>query len=326
MTDCKHEFDLISLRCKKCNTPVKTAMADLGVPTMTVTAKYDPEVLNQIIKQVESDPITVSRDGVMIGHVTEARLEAGRIVGKFNPVYPEVPDCAFCSACGTRSDVQIHNGTNLCGLCVSLRKKNMVQGNNVTNCDGCGRKIICGDSVQHPMYCEICVPKKWDEPLISAAYSETGPGWLAEAKPDKPFEEVRRARVVDADTIEVYLPLPKICRVELFLKCCCRLSGIDAPEKTTKAGLLVKQIVECLFPASETCTITYCRDDKYSGRFEGLITVDTEPTVGDLSEYLLRQKLVKPYSGGVRTWSGDELDQIQHRAEEWLKAFNKRTI
>jgi hypothetical protein len=83
------------MKCKKCNTPVKTAMADLGVPVMSITAKYDPEVLNQIIKQVESEPIVVSKDGVMIGHITEAKIQGNKIVGVFNPVYPEVPDKHF---------------------------------------------------------------------------------------------------------------------------------------------------------------------------------------------------------------------------------------
>jgi hypothetical protein len=95
-----------------------------------------------------------------------------------------------------------------------------------------------------------------------------------------------------------------------------RLTVQYAPEKKTVAGKLVTQVVERLFKLDETCTIEYVADDKYAGRFRGKMIV---PSVGDLSEYLLSQKLVKPYSGGVRSWEGAELDAIRDLCLRWLE-------
>ena len=91
-----------------------------------------------------------------------------------------------------------------------------------------------------------------------------------------------------------------------------RVVGVDTPEmhgEHRAAGEIVKAAVIDWFAANGPCEIVFECRDKYAGR-----------TVGDfrsrrggesLAEFLLREKLAKPYDGGTKSpWTAAELAAI----------------
>ncbi len=105
--------------------------------------------------------------------------------------------------------------------------------------------------------------------------------------------------VVDGDTINAVLDIG----LKLYTPVAVRINGIDAPElhgATAKQGKKVKDAVEWWVGQHPSPTMQIDSiDDKY-GRLLGRV-------IG-LNEWLLENKLVKPYDGGKKLpWTASDL-------------------
>ena len=128
---------------------------------------------------------------------------------------------------------------------------------------------------------------------------------------------------LDADTIVVVRRLG----VGLFSIVSLRVNGIDAPEvhsrsdSEKRAGLLVTEVAHrwiSLIPKDQLEIIEE-GSGKYVGRVLGTIG---NGLGGTLTQFLLENKLVKPYDGGTKSpWTEADLLAVHRRAEELLKAM-----
>lgn len=120
-------------------------------------------------------------------------------------------------------------------------------------------------------------------------------------------------RVIDGDTIDVTLDVGWGLRYSAA----CRLFGIDTPEVRTKAGKLVKQVVE-RYLADKPLRCRSMDRGKYYGRFVGTIHVPDDVAV---SSMLIVQKLCQRYDGKKKKpWTADNLAAVAERAAELLDA------
>jgi len=119
--------------------------------------------------------------------------------------------------------------------------------------------------------------------------------------------------VIDGDSVKCFCDKGD----RQYYKAICRIDGIDTPEKGTVAGQLVKQVVwEWCLDRPEAIVPVSTEKPKFAGRFVGNI-VDSSCGV-TLSSYLLNTGLSKPYQGGRREWTDDELDAIEAIARKIL--------
>lgn len=127
----------------------------------------------------------------------------------------------------------------------------------------------------------------------------------------KNLYKVLNHRVIDGDTIEVDLELLPPIRYHGNL----RLTGIDAPEKTSTAGERLKIFLEDYLDGKEF-TVSYKKPYKYSGGFIGNIVFE-DGTL--LTEYLLENGLCRPYGSGKRAiWREDDLRLIHERIDRLM--------
>jgi len=118
------------------------------------------------------------------------------------------------------------------------------------------------------------------------------------------YYKVLSHRVIDGDTIEVDLELPFGIRIHSN----CRLRGIDAPERHNPSGKRLKEYLTYFLEDKELVCL-YIKDDKFGGRFVGDLIFGEEDTL--LTEYLLEQRLVKPYASGKRSlWTVEQNEAV----------------
>ena len=119
-------------------------------------------------------------------------------------------------------------------------------------------------------------------------------------------------RVVDGDTVRVKLDLGWGMNISQY----CRVVDVDTPEKSTKAGKAVTKCVESWMQSGVRLRCQSVDRGKFRGRFVGDIRSSCDER---LSEFILKAKLCRLYSGGTRhPWTDDELIQVEERAEECL--------
>ena len=137
------------------------------------------------------------------------------------------------------------------------------------------------------------------------------------------LNNIHSYRVLDGDTIEV---LGQIWTAGIYVKQKVRLAGIDTPEKSTAAGKAVQKHIIELLGAIKEFRVTCTDDDKYSGRFIGLIWVNgnalakvvpglSHDSGGDVSlnSYLRREGLAKEYLGTTKAkWTEQELRNVEN--------------
>lgn len=126
------------------------------------------------------------------------------------------------------------------------------------------------------------------------------------------IDRVCRCRIIDGDSQELSIDLGYSLRIEIRT----RLAGVDAPEKSTAAGQLVRQMCE-QWVAARTANLVWhsISLDKF-GRSLGDLVGDGQA----LAEYLLRHGLARSYDGGRRSpWLLSDLQQISERCRELLK-------
>jgi len=124
-----------------------------------------------------------------------------------------------------------------------------------------------------------------------------GPGLIA-SPPDKFGSHVIQIdHVYDGDTFYFRMPgaWSEISMVGV------RVLGIDAPEKRGRCPAeraLAKEatIMAQRFLSRGPVTLQHVRWDKYGGRIEADVLVDGQ----SLSEYMIDQKMARPYMGGHR--------------------------
>ena len=123
----------------------------------------------------------------------------------------------------------------------------------------------------------------------------------------------------DGDTVRIVLDLGY--RVQFGVTA--RILGVDAPEKNTSAGRLVRQCTERWLNnvASRKYRLVWRSQDlDMYGRSLGDF-LDAEHPTETLSGFLLSRQLAKRYSGqGKRAeWNPAELHAAEQSAREWLK-------
>jgi micrococcal nuclease len=134
-------------------------------------------------------------------------------------------------------------------------------------------------------------------------------------------------RVIDGDTVEVVLDrgFNETKTVSL------RFAGLNAPETRTRrelekeAGLLVKDIV-IKWLTDNTDKQFFCSSDekpKFANRIIGSFWADNEENL--LNSHLLTLGVVKPYNGGKRSFSDEELTSIIEAAKIFLGATGENT-
>lgn len=112
-------------------------------------------------------------------------------------------------------------------------------------------------------------------------------------------------RVIDGDTIEVNLVASKAFRISVTSKC--RVYGVDTPEKTTEAGKALIECVQSWLDRQDHLRAVFLKEDKFGGRFIGEVHGDSE----SLSNFLLSNKLAKPYKGEKKQpWTEAELAEV----------------
>lgn len=128
---------------------------------------------------------------------------------------------------------------------------------------------------------------------------------ISSKKRPQTFEApVLQLQVIDGDTLKLLLDTGFGGREQPH----CRLLGVDAPEHTTNAGLLVADIVH-RWCTARIASLEWESEklDKY-GRSLGDLTCGPE----SLANFLCIYGLAKEYSGdGRRSWSQDELDHVE---------------
>lgn len=103
-------------------------------------------------------------------------------------------------------------------------------------------------------------------------------------------------KVIDGDTVDLDVDLGfSIRQTDRF-----RLTGIDAPEKNTEAGMVTKQWLENTLPPGKEVVIATSKDKKEKyGRYLAVIyTKEFETSVNGV---LIQNGLAKAYFGGKRT-------------------------
>lgn len=111
-------------------------------------------------------------------------------------------------------------------------------------------------------------------------------------------------KVVDGDTVDVSIDLG----FDVWHKQRIRLNGIDAPEKNTPLGKVLKIYLISLLEG-KTVKLEVTKPDKY-GRYLGKIYLDSEESIND---QLVRFNLAKGYSGASRVgmWTEEELSKTE---------------
>jgi micrococcal nuclease len=116
-------------------------------------------------------------------------------------------------------------------------------------------------------------------------------------------------KVIDGDSIWVVLDLG----FGISLRKEIRLSGIDAPEKSTKAGKKVLTFVRDWFSKNKESLdfiLNQEHDDKYGRALGEFISKENV----SLNKLLLEKSLVKEFDGtGQRTWTEEELKTIEEK-------------
>lgn len=132
--------------------------------------------------------------------------------------------------------------------------------------------------------------------------------------PKIPFEApVLSCETIDGDTFSMLLDLGFGVRYSVHG----RLEGVDAPEKTTDAGKLVKEISETWAKNSVSLRWRSTQLDKYGRSLGHLLYASSRER---LSDYLIAKGLAKQYSGeGKREWTSEELGIVEQHAHEVLK-------
>jgi endonuclease YncB( thermonuclease family) len=125
--------------------------------------------------------------------------------------------------------------------------------------------------------------------------------------------------ITDGDTMRIVLDLGY--RVQFGVTT--RIFGVDAPEKGTAAGKLVRQCVERWLNdvASRKYRLVWRSQDlDMYGRSLGDF-LDAEHPTETLSGFLLSRQLAKRYDGqGKRAeWNQAELHAAEQSAREWLR-------
>ena len=144
-------------------------------------------------------------------------------------------------------------------------------------------------------------------------------------------------RVLDGDTVEVVFDLGVWEKRLRHI----RLEGIDTPESfrpksqhkelEKRVGVLVKCVVEewiheneneaeCRFYGTSTKKPKYAK--RSIGSFYAQSQDDESVTMLSLGDYLLGLGLAKPYQGGKRDWTEDELRKIEALALKRLDEIN----
>ena len=121
-------------------------------------------------------------------------------------------------------------------------------------------------------------------------------------------------RVVDGDSVWVTLALG----FGIYIKKEIRMLSVDAPEKNTIAGKLVKQFTEQWFLKNlDSVTLTIDeKPDKY-GRILGTFFDKDLKSFNDL---LIESELVKKFDGhGKRSWTEEELNLIECKCKLLLE-------
>lgn len=133
-------------------------------------------------------------------------------------------------------------------------------------------------------------------------------------------------RIIDGDTVEVLLDKGFADQKTVSL----RFLGLNAPESKTRnklekeAGLLVKKVVKHWLDERKTGKIFYITSDekpKYAGRTIGRFWASSIPDSFKedcLNDYLLKKEVVKPYTGGKRQFTGEELQKIIDNCKKLL--------
>ena len=90
--------------------------------------------------------------------------------------------------------------------------------------------------------------------------------------------KARVSRVVDGDTVMLDIDLGFDHMISAAdwggnPRLACRVFGINAPEKITKAGKAAKAFAEGLMPVGSKVTVLSHGWDKYGGRFNGTVTL-----------------------------------------------------
>jgi micrococcal nuclease len=111
-------------------------------------------------------------------------------------------------------------------------------------------------------------------------------------------------KVVDGDTVDVSIDLG----FDVWHKQRIRLNGIDAPEKNTPLGKVLKVYMVSLLEG-KTVKLEVTKPDKY-GRYLGKIYLDSEESIND---QLVRFNLAKSYGGASRVgiWTEEELSKTE---------------
>jgi micrococcal nuclease len=119
--------------------------------------------------------------------------------------------------------------------------------------------------------------------------------------------KIREYRVIDGDTLELTLDLG----FKLHYIISARLANIDAPEKDTEAGRLVKQRVQDLLANTNKLTCKVLRADKYGGRWVCEVYDNNNNT--SISTILLSESMVKPFTGKVKkeVWTMEDLKLVE---------------
>jgi endonuclease YncB( thermonuclease family) len=117
--------------------------------------------------------------------------------------------------------------------------------------------------------------------------------------------KIREYRVIDGDTIELTLDLG----FKLHYIISARLANIDAPEKDTEAGRLVKQRVQDLLDNTNKLTCKVLKADKYGGRWVCEVYINNT----SISTVLLSENMVKPFTGKVKkeVWTMEDLKLVE---------------
>lgn len=107
-------------------------------------------------------------------------------------------------------------------------------------------------------------------------------------------------RVIDGDTVELAVDLG----FHVWIHYSCRLYGIDCPERNTEEGKAARRFTETLLPVGMFVQVQTVKSDKYEGRFDGVIFLDT-PKSGatvqkNINNMLVDAGLAVPYFGGAK--------------------------
>lgn len=135
------------------------------------------------------------------------------------------------------------------------------------------------------------------------------------------YGKILRHRVVDGDTLDLTIDLGHYVRLDVV----CRLDGIDAPEKNTQAGILVKQYVNKwmdYYSGSARWDSQYL--DKYRRSLGEVYLFGLVKENHPLSIELINEGLVRSYDGGQRSkWKKAELKVVEKKALELIESISK---